>query len=373
MDEHTFVQSRATILHADVDAFYASVAQRDDPALRGRPVLVGSWVVMAASYEARARGVRGGMPTSEARRLCPGAVIASPEWSSYVDASKALFAIFERFAEVVEPGSMEEAFLDVRSSPDPADLIAVALRVAVRREVGLPLSVGVARTKILAKLASRTAKPDGLFVVEPDGELAFLHPLPVERLYGVGPATARRLNQHGVMTVAHAAQLSEPELMIMLGKAAGRYVHAIASNRDPRPLQRRRGRRSFGAQRALGRRPRTREDLDAALADLAERVARRMERKASAGRTVVLRLRFGDYRTASRACTLPRATADHAAIAAAARSLLDDAMPRVRRDGITLIAVAVTGLGWRTDTQLSLFDPPATPASSPSRPSPAGP
>ena len=247
------------ILHADVDAFYASVAQRDDPELRGRPVAVGSWVVMAASYEARAYGVRGGMATSRARRLCPDLVFASPGWEAFSDASRAVFAIFERCTSIVEPGSMEEAFLDVSACDEPAVRIAERLRREVREEAGLPLSVGVARRKVLAKIASRSAKPDGLYVVEPERELEFLHALPVERIWGVGPATTRKLNAHGLQTVRQAAQAAEEDLIAILGPAAGRYVHAIAHNREHRPVRRRRGRRSFGAQRALGRSPRTRE------------------------------------------------------------------------------------------------------------------
>ena len=182
-----FVSSGLAILHADVDAFYASVAQRDAPELRGRPVIVGSWVVMAASYEARAFGVRGGMGTMRARRRCPDAIVVDTDWPAYVEASRAVFEIFERWAPVVEPGSMEEAFLDVRGAAAPAAQIALALRREVREQVGLPLSVGVARTKVLAKIASRSAKPDGLFVVPPEREVEFLHALPVERLWGVGP------------------------------------------------------------------------------------------------------------------------------------------------------------------------------------------
>ncbi|MCW2996591.1 MAG: polymerase [Solirubrobacterales bacterium] len=345
-----------TILHADVDAFYASVAQRDDPALRGRPVLVGSWVVMAASYEARARGVRSGMSGSQARRLCPDAIVADPSFSAYVEASRRLFDIFDRFAPVVERGSMEEAFLDVRGAATPAPEVAASLRRTVREELGLPLSVGVARTKVLAKLASRQAKPDGLFVVKPVGELAFLHPLPVQRLWGVGPATSRRLRAAGLLTVGQAAQVPEPDLMALLGKAAGRYVHAVANNRDPRPVRHRRGRRSFGAQRALGRRARTRAELDGAVADLAERVTRRMQDKGRVGRTVVLRLRFGDYTRASRSCTLGRATAELHVIVMTAGTLLDGAMPLVAERGITLVGVAVTNLSHRDDTQLELFD-----------------
>jgi DNA polymerase IV len=333
------------ILHADVDAFFASVAQRDDPGLRGLPTVVGSWVVMAASYEARAFGIRGGMPTARARRLCPRLRIADHSWEAYSEASRAVFAIFERHVEAVQPGSLEEAFLDAPgATADEAAALGARLRAEVREEVGLPLSVGVAGTKVLAKIASRSAKPDGLYVVPPGGELDYLHPLPVERIWGVGPATAGRLHAHAIRTVGEAAALSEPELMVILGKAAGRYVHAVAHNREPRPVQRRRGRRSFGAQRALGRRPRTRQDLDGALDDLADRLCRRMQSKARAGRTVVLRLRFGDYTKAARSRTLGWATDDARAIAGAARELLDAATPVIERRGITMIGLAVTNL-----------------------------
>jgi DNA polymerase IV len=333
------------ILHADVDAFFASVAQRDDPGLRGLPTVVGSWVVMAASYEARAFGIRGGMPTARARRLCPRLRIADHSWEAYSEASRAVFTIFERHVEAVQPGSLEEAFLDAPgATADEAAALGARLRAEVREEVGLPLSVGVAGTKVLAKIASRSAKPDGLYVVPPGGELDYLYPLPVERIWGVGPATAGRLHAHAIRTVGEAAALSEPELMVILGKAAGRYVHAVAHNREPRPVQRRRGRRSFGAQRALGRRPRTRQDLDGALDDLADRLCRRMQSKARAGRTVVLRLRFGDYTKAARSRTLGWATDDARAIAGAARELLDAATPVIERRGITMIGLAVTNL-----------------------------
>lgn len=345
------------ILHADVDAFYASVAQRDDPALLGRPVVVGSWVVMAASYEARACGVRSGTATSRAQRLCPDLVLASPGWEAFTEASKAVFAIFERHTPIIEPGSMEEAFLDVGACDAAPVAIAKQLRREVRAEVGLPLSVGVARTKVLAKIASRSAKPDGLFLVDPDPEreLAFLHPLDVDRIWGVGPATARKLRARGIRTVADAAVLDEAQLIDILGKASGRYVHAIAQNREFRRVRRRRGRRSFGAQRSLGRSPRTREDLEQAVRDLADRLAGRMEHKGRAGRTVVLRLRFGDYTRATRSFTLPHPTGDADAIARAALGLLDAAMPVVDRRGITLVGLTVTNLvGGPAAAQLSL-------------------
>ncbi|HEX8103992.1 MAG TPA: DNA polymerase IV [Solirubrobacteraceae bacterium] len=343
------------ILHADVDAFYASVAQRDDPALRGRPVAVGSWVVMAASYEARAFGVRGGMATAVARRLCPDLVVAEPAFSSFVEAGKAVFAIFERYTEVIQPGSMEEAFLDVSEAEMPAPALAERLRCEVREEVGLPLSVGVARTKVLAKLASRAAKPDGLYVVAPERELDFLLPLPVERLWGVGPATAGRLHARGIRTVRDAAARSEEDLVAILGGAAGRYVHAIAQNREHRPVRRRRGRRSFGAQRALGRSGRSPAELREAVQGLAERLAKRMGRSGRAGRTVVLRLRFADYARATRSATLKAPTGDAEAIAAAAGELLAAALPLIERRGITLIGLTVTNLDGAKPAQLALF------------------
>ena len=252
---------------------------------------------------------------------------------------------------------MEEAFLDVGACDATPVAIAKQLRREVRAEVGLPLSVGVARTKVLAKIASRSAKPDGLFLVDPDPEreLAFLHPLAVDRIWGVGPATARKLRARGIRTVADAAVLDEAQLIDILGKASGRYVHAIAQNREFRRVRRRRGRRSFGAQRSLGRSPRSRDDLDRAVRDLADRLAGRMERKGRAGRTVVLRLRFGDYTRATRSCTLACATAEAGAIAAAARGLLDAAMPLVQAQGITLVGLTVTNLERAVgDEQLAL-------------------
>src|SRR5919197_58298 len=214
--EHMFVRAVGTILHADVDAFYASVEQRDDPSLRGRPVIVGGGVVLAASYEAKAYGVRTAMGGRQARRLCPHAVVVSPRMSAYAEASKAMFRIFEDATPLVEGLSIDEAFLDVRGMRRLAGTptqIAVRLRRAVRERVGLPITVGVARTKFLAKVASGVAKPDGLLVVPPDDELAFLHPLPVERLWGVGKVTAAKLRDRGVTTVGEVAQLAEGVLV----------------------------------------------------------------------------------------------------------------------------------------------------------------
>jgi DNA polymerase-4 len=342
-----FVSGEATILHADLDAFFASVEQRDDPRLRGRPVIVGGGVVMAASYEARAHGVRSAMGGARARRLCPDAVIVEPHFSAYVEASRAVFDIFRNAAPVVEAMSIDEAFLDVsgleRISGRPAE-IAARLRREVREQVGLPLSVGVARTKHLAKVASGAAKPDGLLVVPPDGEEAFLHPLPVEALWGVGPKTTEKLNARGIRTVGDLARRSEGTLVSLLGRASGRHAHALAHNRDPRRVERTRGRRSFGSQCALGRSTTSFESLDVTLIALVDRVTRRMRAKGRAGRTVVLRLRYGDYTRITRSRTLPFPTAASETVLATARGLLAAARPDIERRGITLVGVAVSGI-----------------------------
>ena len=245
------------ILHADLDAFYASVEQRDDPSLRGKPVIVGAGVVLAASYEARALGVRTAMPGGRARRLCPHAIVVPPRMSAYSEASKAVFRVFENTTPLVEGLSIDEAFLDVGGLAKIAgspSTIAAKLRVDVAEQVGLPITVGVARTKFLAKVASGVAKPDGLLVVPHGGELAFLHPLPVERLWGVGKVTAEKLHARGISTVGQVAELTEGRLVTWLGQASGRHLHALAHNVDPRRVRVGQRRRSIGAQRALGRR-----------------------------------------------------------------------------------------------------------------------
>jgi DNA polymerase IV len=337
----------ATILHADVDAFYASVEQRDDPRLRGRPVIVGAGVVLAASYEAKAFGVRTAMGGGQARRLCPRAVVVPPRMSVYAEASRALFRVFDDASPLVEGLSIDEAFLDVRGleriSGTPAE-IAARLRREARERVGLPITVGVARTKFLAKVASGVAKPDGLLVVPPDGELAFLHPLPVERLWGVGPVTAGKLRERGISTVGEVAELAETSLVTMLGRAAGRHLYALAHNRDPRPVQVGRRRRSIGSQCALGRSRKTPDAVDAVLVSLVDRVTRRMRGAGRAGRTVVLRLRFGDFSRATRSHTLSRPTAHTQTILLTARWLLAAAMPEIERRGLTLVGVAVANL-----------------------------
>lgn len=352
--------ARATILHADLDSFYASVEQRDDPRLRGRPVVVGAGVVLAASYEAKAYGVRTAMGGRQARRLCPGLVVVSPRMSAYAEASRAVFKLFEQTAPIVEGLSIDEAFLDVRGlghiSGTPAE-IAIALRCKVREQIGLPITVGVARTKFLAKVASAVAKPDGLRVVEPDEELAFLHPLPVERLWGVGAVTAKRLHARGISTVAQVAELGETALVSMLGRASGRHLHALAHNRDPRPVQVRRRRRSIGAQRALGRTPRPPEELATALLALVDRVTRRLRAAQRLCRTVVLRMRFDDFSRATRSQTMREPTARTAAILMTASGLLTASMPLIRRRGLTLIGIALANLTDPGGAQLVLpFD-----------------
>jgi DNA polymerase-4 len=351
------VPGEATILHADLDAFYASVEQRDDPRLRGRPVIVGMGVVLAASYEAKACGVRTAMGGGRARRLCPHAVAVKPRMSVYSQASKAVFEIFEQTTPAVEGLSIDEAFLDVRGMRRIAGTplqMAVRLRREVLERVGLPLTVGVARTKFLAKVASGVAKPDGLLVVPPDGELAFLHPLPVERLWGVGPVTSRKLRALGIETVGQVAELNETALMSLLGRASGRHLHALAHNRDPRRVRRRR-RRSMGSQHALGRRsPKSPEALDAVVVGIVDRIGRRLRAARRVCRTVVLRLRFDDFTRATRSHTLTEATARTQTILATARELLDGAMPLIERQGVTLVGIALSNLEDDGAVQLAL-------------------
>jgi DNA polymerase-4 len=359
--EHTFVRSEATILHADLDAFYASVEQRDDPRLRGRPVIVGGGVVLAASYEAKVHGVRTAMGGRQARRLCPEAIVVPPRMSAYAEASKAVYEVFEDTTPLVEGLSIDEAFLDVRGlerlAGTPVE-IAARLRRDVRERVGLPITVGVARTKFLAKVASGVAKPNGLLVVAPDRERAFLLPLPVERLWGVGPVTAGKLHDRGVATVGQVAALGEGALVSLLGRAVGAHLHALAENRDARVVRTRPRRRSIGSQRALGRGPRTAAEIDASLIGLVDRVTRRMRAAGRVGRTVVLRLRFGDFSRATRSHTMRRPTAQTQTILVALRGLLAAATPMIERRGLTLIGVAVTNLEDAGQRQLELpFEP----------------
>jgi DNA polymerase IV len=355
LSEHTFVPDEATILHADLDSFFASVEQRDDPRLRGRPVIVGGGVVLAASYEAKAFGIRTAMGGRRARRLCPQAIVVPPRMEAYSEASKAVFQVFQDTTPLVEGLSIDEAFLDVRGMERLAGTppeIAARLRRDVRERVGLPITVGVARTKFLAKVASGVAKPDGLLVVPPDRELAFLHPLPVERLWGVGPVTSGRLHRLGIATVGQVATFPEAALTTILGRAAGRHLHALAHDRDPRPVERRRRRRSIGSQRAG--RPGGAKEVDAVVVGLVDRVTRRMRTAGRVGRTVVLRLRFDDFSRATRSLTLARPTAESQSILGAVRELVVTASPEIRRRGLTLVGIAVTNLDDERILQLEL-------------------
>ncbi|WP_140460184.1 DNA polymerase IV [Cellulomonas oligotrophica] len=348
MIEHVFDPTgRSAVLHADLDAFYAAVEQRDDPRLRGRPVAVGGGVVLACSYEAKRRGVRTAMGGRQARRLCPDLVVVPPRFDAYVEASRAVFAIFRDLTPQVQGVSIDEAFLDVRGlhriDAPPVEL-AARLRARVAAEVGLPITVGVARTPFLAKVASRVAKPDGLLHVPPDGEDAFLHPLPVEMLWGVGDVTAARLRSYGLATAGDVAALPEHVLVGVLGPAAGRHLHAVVHGRTPERVVTDRTRTSVGAQRALGPGPHTPDDVRAALRGLVDRVCRRLRAGHRTARTVVLRLRFADYTRATRSHSLPHATASGADLTAVALRLLADAAPRVAERGLTLVGVSVTQL-----------------------------
>ena len=347
------------ILHADLDAFYASVEQRDDPQLRDRPVIVGAGVVLSASYQARACGVYTPMGVNKALQLCPDAVIVKPHFTAYSDASKQVFEIFEHTTPLVEGLSIDEAFLDVHGmellSGSSTD-IAAKLKREVRETVGLPITVGVARTKHLAKVASGVAKPDGLLVVPLGGELTFLHPLPVEHLWGVGPVTARKLHNHGIDRVGQIAALEEDALVAILGKAAAHHLHALANNRDPRPVHVGRRRRSIGSQHATGlsRLPSAPDELDVTIVGLVDRVTRRVRAARRVSRTVVLRMRFGDYTRATRSHTLAMATNETQTILSAIRALVTSTMPLIRREGLTMVGITVSNLENDDAFQLAL-------------------
>jgi DNA polymerase-4 len=341
------MRGEATVLHADLDAFYASVEQRDAPELRGRPVIVGGGVVLAASYEAKARGVRTAMGGRQARELCPDAVVVPPRMDAYSAASKDVFAIFRDTTPLVEGLSIDEAFLEVgglRRIAGTPEQIAARLRERVRTEAGLAISVGVARTKFLAKVASAVSKPDGLLVVEPEREEEFLLPLPVERLWGVGAVTAEKLHRYGIRTVGELAELEAATAERMLGKATGAHVHALARLRDPRPVDTTRRRGSVGSQRALGSRLRSAEELDLILTQIVDRLARRLRDGDRVCRTVVLRLRFGDFTKATRSRSLRAPTDRTAIVLTVARTLLAAAQADITARGITLIGISLSQL-----------------------------
>jgi DNA polymerase-4 len=350
----------ATILHADLDAFYASVEQRDRASLRGKAMAVGGGVILAASYEARALGVRTAMNIRSAREQCPHLITVPPRMEAYSEASRQVFAVFEDTTPLIEPLSIDEAFLDVGGLGrlvGPPPLIAARLRERVAHEVGLPLSVGIARTKFLAKVASAVSKPDGLLIVEPDRELAFLHPLPVQRLWGVGPATTAKLADRGMTTVADVAAMGEDPLIALLGGGAGRHLFALAHNLDPRPVTVGRRRSSIGSQRALGSRTRPFVELEGVLLEIVDRVARRLRDGGRVGRTVTLRFRFGDFSRDTRSHTFTEATASTAVILDAATRILRSREAEVSERGLTLLGLTIANLSSGDSVQQALpFD-----------------
>lgn len=351
------MRGEATVLHADLDAFYASVEQRDDPALRGRPVIVGGGVVVAASYEAKARGVRTAMAGNRARALCPDAIVVRPRMEAYSAASRAVFEIFRDTTPYVEGISIDEAFLEVgglRRLAGTPEQIATRLRERVRAEVGLPISVGVARTKFLAKVASAVSKPDGLLVVEPDREEEFLHPLPVERLWGVGKVTAEKLHARGIHTVGQLAELEEAMAEQFLGKAAGAHLHALSRLRDPRPVDATKRHGSIGSQRALGNRARSMGELELMLTQIVDGLAKRLRDRGSSCSTVVLRLRFGDYAKATRSRTLAAPTDRTEVLLGVAQGLLAGAEREISTRGVTLIGISFAQLGRENSVQPQL-------------------
>jgi DNA polymerase IV len=339
---------RATILHADLDAFYASVEQLLDPTLRNRPIAVGGSVVLAASYEARRFGVRGGMPGWRARQLCGDLLFVGGHFSRYQQFGDDVVSVFHDFTPRVERVSIDEAFLDVagavRLFGAPTE-IAAAIRRRVRDEIGLPLSIGVASTKHLAKVASQVAKPDGLVAVAPGDEREFLDPLPIGLIWGVGPATERRLHQAGIHTIGQLAETGSPILGNLLGQAAGAKLAALSADVDERHVETPPRSKSMGAQAALGRRDPTPELVRETLGYLTDRVAGRLRSANLAGRTVTVRVRFLHLRSVTRSVTLPIAISTTLTLTEVAERLAHAAIrENAREHEITLLAVSVSNL-----------------------------
>jgi DNA polymerase-4 len=344
-----------TILHVDLDAFYASVEQLDDATLRGRPVIVGGLggrgVVCAASYEARQYGVHSAMPMARARRACPSAAFVQPRFDRYSHKSSEVMAIFESVTPLVEQLSIDEAFLDVsgaRRLLGSGVEIAGLVRARVREEAGLVVSVGVATTKFLAKLASDLSKPDGLLAVAPGTEREFLAPLPVARLWGVGPVTLARLDRMAVRTIGEIAALPESALTASLGVSLGQRLQALARNDDPRAVVPEREAKSIGAEETFAVDLTSRAVCDRELVRLVDRVSARLRRAGVQARTVTLKIRYGDFETRTRARTLPAATDVSTVLLATARELLD-ALDCSR--GVRLLGVSLSQLEEGADTQ----------------------
>lgn len=348
----------AAVLHVDLDAFYASVEQLRRPELAGRPIAVGGGVVLAASYEARAYGVRAAMPVARARKLCPNLIVVDGSYGDYADLSEEVFEICRRFTPLVEQISIDEAFLDVSGAWrlfGAAPQIAVRLRREVQQRTGLVVSIGVARTKFLAKIGSRVAKPDGLVVVHPDQELSFLHGLPVSHIWGVGPVTEQKLTEMGIRTIAELAHNDGGSLRNRLGRAAGSHLHALAWNLDPRPVVTRRTARSVGAQSAFGGHRRDAEFNRRVLARLADRVGSRLRKKGRAGKTIGVRVRFSDQEAVTRASTLAAPVSSTDAIFQVAEHLVDRAVDTAAAGrALSLLGVRVSGLSVDPHVQLEL-------------------
>lgn len=345
-----------TILHADLDAFYASVEQLLDPSLRGKPIAVGGGVVLAASYEARVYGVRGGMPGRRARELCPQLIFVGGNFGEYQRLGDAAIKVLDDFTPLVERISIDEAFADVAGCThlfgSPAE-IAATVRRRVRAELGLPISIGVARTKHLAKIASQVAKPDGLVVVDPATELAFLHDLPVGLMWGVGPATKARLAEIGIETIGQLTKTHSGALRRLLGPAAGEKLASLAWNRDPRKLETHRRAHSAGAQSALGKRPAEAHVFGPVLLHLADRVASRLRAKSRPGRTVTVRVRFADLHAVTRSVTLDQPISATAMLAEIAEELMRGVLAaNPREKTISLLAISVSQLEESAELQL---------------------
>jgi DNA polymerase-4 len=350
--------SGATILHADLDAFYASVEQLLDPSLRDQPIAVGGGVVLAASYEARAYGVRAGMPGWRARQLCGGLIFVGGHFRRYQQFGDEVVAVFHDFTPRVERVSIDEAFLDVAGAVHlfgaPTE-IAAAVRRRVRDEIGLPLSVGVARTKHLAKVASQVAKPDGVVAVDPAGERAFLDPLPIRLIWGVGPTTERRLHEAGIHTIGQLADTGSPILERLLGQTTGAKLIALSANIDARTVQTPARSKSMGAQAALGRRRATPELIRETFGYLVDRVAGRLRKENLAGRTVTVRVRFVHLRSVTRSITLRVATSTTLTLTEVAEQLARSAIADNQGEReITLLAVSVSNLYPEHSLQLEL-------------------
>ncbi len=347
----------ADILHVDLDAFYASVEQLRNPALAGKPVIVGGGVVLSASYEARRFGVRSGMPTGRARRMCPRAVVVSGGFGDYGQVSDGVFEICRRFTPNVEQVSIDEAFLGVagahRLFGSTGD-IAVAVRAAVLAETGLTLSVGGARTKFLAKVASQVAKPDGVVLVDPASELRFLHRLPTRYLWGAGPVMQAKLTELGLETIGDVAVASLASLKNRLGNATGRHLHALAWNRDPRVLELDRRARSVGSQSTFGRDVTDPDTYRRVLATIADRVAARLRAKHRAGRTITVRIRFSDFQSITRSTTLRAPVATTGALYDVSCELLARGLAVAGGRGVRLLGISVSGLRVDPHVQLEL-------------------